>query len=162
VRETATEERSVEEILCVARTTVSDLGHITILKMTAVRNLTNLLLELRDAEVVMTEVRGVVLLKTHATRAKETVMGQMMEDPMRCAKESLCVATTTVRNLVLFIMREMTAARSHPHLRAGKAGYPGVGAAETAEEGEGKDIDVVPVVSLSVAIQHSPRSVLAI
>jgi len=58
----------------------------------------------RDAEVVMMEVRAAVLLRTHAMRVKETVMDQRMEDLMRCAKENLCVATTTVSNLGRFTM----------------------------------------------------------
>jgi hypothetical protein len=153
----------VEEILYVEITTVRNSGLTTMRKMIAVRNHSQSTFDyqlLRDAEVVMMEVKGVVLMRTHAMRVKETVMDQMMEDPMRCAEEILCVVTTTVSNLGLFIMRKMTAVRSLPYLRVGKVGYPGVTVAETVEEGGGKDIDVVMVVNPTVVILHSPRFVL--
>jgi len=110
--------RDVEETLCVETTIVKSLDLTIMRRTTAVKNLLYIIIiqVFRDAEVVMMEVEAVVLLRTHAMRVKETVMDQMTEDPMRCAKENLCVATTTVRNLGLFIMRKMTAVRSLSYL----------------------------------------------
>jgi len=118
---------TVWEPLCVALTTARHLAHFFMKRMTVVSSQLSVKLfqkkffhfwnlsQDKDAPGATFKEGDAAHQKILAMRVKEIVMDQMMVEVMmviRGARETLCVAVTTVRSLVYFTMKKTTVARN--------------------------------------------------